>query len=167
MSIVLRFRNPGLDEHTLMEIAQIVKTSRERNQCTTSLTIFVIILSSNIECASTVYTRHWALRLTREEYDPGKAPGLHFNRMCDPGKLCVKCSYYADLYGAPVVQAPCWVLHTCVNVTDHSLYPTGSTRTSQGTQTCAGIDDRDAGDLQQDVCLGVCWGVGEYTSVQW
>ena len=104
----------------------------------------------------------------REEYDPGKALGLLFSRTCDPGEFCVRCSYYVDLYGVPVVQAPCWVLRICVNVTDQSL-PYGI-HTSQGTQmlngamTCAGSDDRDAGDRQRNVCLGMCWVWGSHLS---
>ena len=42
--------------------------------------------------------------------------------------------------------------------------------TSQGTQalngavTCAGSDDRDAGDRQRDVCWGMCWVWGSHLS---
>lgn len=61
MSIVLRFRNPGLDCRTLMEISLIVKTAREKkNQCTMSLETPVIILSSKTQCTSAIYTRPWA-----------------------------------------------------------------------------------------------------------
>lgn len=106
----------------------------------------------------------------REEYDPGKAPGLLFSRTCDPGEFCARCSYYVDLYGVPVVQAPCWVLRICVNVTDQSL-PYGI-HTSQGTQmlngamTCAGSDDRDHG-TGSGTCAWACVGCGDHTLVQW
>ena len=75
-----------------------------------------------------------------------------------------------DLYGVPVVQALCWVLRICVNVTDQSL-PYGI-HTSQGTQmlngamTCAGSDDRDHG-TGSGTCAWACVGCGDHTLVQW